>query len=71
MKVLKHIFICSILVFGLSIVASAQGGTQKPPKDPPAVDPGKKPQPTPQPTPPKKPGNVIELATKEIDQYLV
>ena len=60
------------MVFGLAIVASAQGGGgQKPPKDPPAVDPGKKPQPSPQPTPPKKPGFAIELATNEVDQYLV
>ena len=59
------------MVFGLAIVASAQGGTQKPPKDPPVVDPGKKPQPTPQPTPPKKPGFAIELATNEVDRYLV
>lgn len=68
MKVLKHIFICSVLIFGLSVAASAQ--PQKPPKDPPAVDPGKKPQPTPQPAP-KKPGYAIELATNEISRYKV
>ena len=71
MRVLKVILLTMAMIFGLSLVVSAQkGGQQNPPpkKDPPPkVNPGK-----PAPSPkggdkPKKPGMALEMAMKEQD----
>ena len=70
MRVLKDILLTITLVFGLSLVVTAQkGGQQKPPpKDPPPkVNPGKPAPPPKGGDKPKKPGMAIELGMREQD----
>lgn len=54
MKKLQKIFMMCALIFGLSVVASAQKEDKRPPKEkPPVVNPQPKPPPTPEPKKPK------------------
>jgi hypothetical protein len=51
---LQKFFLVCALVFGLSVVASAQKDDKRPPKEkPPVVNPQPKPPPTPEPKKPK------------------
>gem|GEM_PF-4419690 len=56
MKIIRQLFLMSLMISGLAVAASAQRDPQKPPKNPPVINPNVNKPPKPAPTPKPRPG---------------